>query len=308
MEATKTGNWYHYFSNGLHITSELPFPELAEASGEPDVVIRFGAIPQNTGSEQYKFFGESSYEVAGDDFLLDIKDAARYLVRGGEEVIIEAYPGAQQDAIRLYILATVFGVLLHKHHILPLHASSINTGKGTVLISGVSGAGKSTLALGLYHKGYEVLNDDISSVFFKGDKPYVHTGYVHLKLWAASLEQYGYESQDFRKLENKLDKYSFPISRPGTIEPLPLRAVFFITSSEEIDQPEQELLHGLTAFSYLRANTFRYTLIKPLQKSDSHFHLCSDLVNAIPIIKVTRPKNILPEEFANYIENLFNVI
>ena len=295
---------YNYFTNGLYIASEIKFPELMEKEGTPTVFIYYGKTPENLENPIFKRVFQ---QANPDEYLLDIKHAARYWLKNKNEVVVEPYKNVQEDAVRIYILSSLMGVLLHKHELLPLHSCCIKVKDYSVLIAGNSGAGKSTISLGLYRKGYEILNDDISSVFLNDqNEPSVYPGYMHLKLWSESLEKYGYETTDFRQLRNEIEKYSFPINRCNKIEHLPLKAVFILNPAG--NQLNFESIVGLKAFEALNKNTFRRNLVKGIGKEASHFKLSTSLASKIKVFQVNRPDNTKPKDFSDFMENLITTI
>lgn len=293
---------YYYIANGLYLSTVISFPELLpvkKQSADP-VEILYGKVPLNLHDAIYR---SESTQISAESVLLDIDGVARFLI-SKNHVIIDAYDNAEERAIRLNILASVMAVLLHKRDILALHASCVRSGNDAVLISGASGMGKSTTALGLYSKGYDVLNDDISSVFFDDNNtPQVYSGYKHIKLWAESLEKYGYDKEKYEKLRLGLEKYSFPINREQEAHHLPLKAVFFIVAVDD-DKINFEKITGLTAFECLRKSTFRRSLIKELGLEHQHFIFCSKLVDKVPTFILYRPKHGAPHVFADYVEEL----
>lgn len=291
---------YNYFTNGLYIASEIKFPELMEKEGTPSVFIYYGKTPENLENPGFKrVFQQANQE----EYLIDIKHAARYWLKNKNEVVVEPYENVQDDAVRIYILSSIMGVLLHKHELLPIHSCCIKVKDYAVLIAGDSGAGKSTISLGLYKKGYEILNDDITTIFFNDqNQPFVYPGYVHLKLWSESLEKYGYETTDFRQIRNEIEKFSFPINRSNNLESLPLKAVFILNPAG--NNLNHESIVGLKAFEALNKNTFRRNLMKAIGKESSHFKLSSTLASKIKVFRVNRPDNTKPKDFAEFVENL----
>lgn len=300
-------NYYQYFANGLTVNSQIAFPELSEVQDnelKPDysVIIEYGTVPDKPEDNiVITPFGE----IASDCFFLNVSGVAKYYIDKSKKVIVEPYVGSSQNEIRLYILSTIFGVLIHKAGLLPLHASAIKHGNSAALVAGRSGIGKSTLALGLYKRGCEILNDDVSTVYIDDKEiPHVFTGYTHLKLWEESLEKYGYEKVQFRKLKKNAEKYSFPFLRRIDTNCLPIKAILFIQPTEETGSVSHTFLHGLMVFEFLRKNTFRYQVIKGLNLSKGHFELCSSLINKLPFVLLTRPVNYPAHEFAGYVDNV----
>lgn len=293
---------FNYFAFGIYIESEIQLPELGLGVSEhPAVSIKFGKVP--TSLKDGVQAGPLR-QVSKNEFLLDIPNVARFLVKGNREVFIDTYEDADEQVIRIHLLSTLMAVLLHKHDLLALHASSIKVNGGAILISGASGAGKSTTALGLYKKGYEILNDDISSVFIdENGVASVYAGTVRLKLWSASLEKLGYDIEQYMPVRKNLEKYNFPIGQHSAYEPAAIKAIFFI-NAQNCSEISHRQLKGLQVFDNLKVNTFKYGLVKNLKKNASHFKICSSLASTLPFISISRPMDVHPQKLINYIEDL----
>lgn len=293
---------YYFYSNGLRIASEIFLPELQEIS-ETDaaVTIKYGKVPERLNNIIAEY---PLRQISATEFLFDIKGTARYCVGNNNEVIIHKYEGAEEDAVRIYLLSTVFAALLHKNDLLPLHASTVNIDGTAALIAGASGAGKSTTALGLLKKGYEILNDDISTIDIDPEKgPIVFSGYTHLKLWEKSLNDYNHTTENLRQLRRDIKKYSFPIERKIPDNNLPIKTIIFL-QVKQVDQISHKPASGIALFDGLRKNTFRHRLAKELGKSETYFNKYARLASAINSFTVLRPEHCDPELLADYIEQI----
>ncbi len=149
---------YTYFANGLCIRSEIEIPELPISNETPTIFIKLGNTPEKIENAT---LARGIQQLNDKEYLLDIQHAARYWVKNKNELIVEPYAGVQSEAVRIYILSSVMGVLLHMNDCLPIHSCCIKVNDKAFLVAGISGAGKSTLSLGMHQKGYDILNDDI---------------------------------------------------------------------------------------------------------------------------------------------------
>ena len=113
---------YSYTVYGLSVTSEVECPELVVGSGKPDVSIRYGQLENMPVTKEHPW---GVYAICHNQLLLNYKTAARYLVSGGNEIIIDRYPDADDDVIRLFLLGSAFGAVLHQQDYLPLHGNGI---------------------------------------------------------------------------------------------------------------------------------------------------------------------------------------
>ena len=180
---------------GLTIRSCLPLPELLTAPevAEPDVAIAYGSVPQELPGAIARGV---RFQVTADRLLLQVDGVARYLVSEGRAITIDRDPAADDDDIRVFLLASVFGALMHQRGDLVLHGSAIEWKGQCVVFMGVSGVGKSTLASAFRKKGHAILTDDLCVVRPGTDRVmYAHPGFPQTKLW---LESKAAESPAFR--------------------------------------------------------------------------------------------------------------
>ncbi len=292
-----------YYSNGLYLKSEIHFPELQTSIKPPDFTITFGEIQDVLEDANYS---DDFQQINLQEYQLNIPSIAKFLVKNSNEVIIDVYSNSDERDVRMYFLASILPVLVHKYKLLPLHSCCINVNGQAFLIGGDSGSGKSTFALGMHRKGYDILNDDVSTIGFASNgNPLAYIGYRQIKLLTESLESYGYEISDFEKLNTEVVKYRFPLQEEIKNDSLPIKAVFLFDHDPLKKDVEVEELRGLAAFLQLTKNTFRVELLKELGLKKNHFELCSKIAQKIKVFKVTRPQEMGPEEFSTHMEKLF---
>jgi hypothetical protein len=145
---------YSYCVSGLSVSSEVDLPGLIAdpVSGRlPDVTIRRQRVPQ--ALDGVAASRGPTWEIAGDRFLLRITGVARFLLTGGHDIAFELEEDATEDDVAIFLIGTVFGILLHQRQHVVLHASAVRVGGKAVLFCGPSGAGKSTIAAALGQRG-----------------------------------------------------------------------------------------------------------------------------------------------------------
>ena len=102
--------------------------------------------------------GSDTARASGFEDNLD--DAFKYL----RKLSADNVPDAN---IRLYLLGSAMGVLLHQRGLLPLHANAVEIDGKAFAFMGASGSGKSTLAAWFHDHGYRIIADDVCAVRFE---------------------------------------------------------------------------------------------------------------------------------------------
>ena len=102
---------YQYKAFGLIIDSEIELPELPKALGETDVTVSLGIAP--TKLINPTFVGVR-FESSHNEFLLRIEHIASFYVTAGNHITIDTQPNVEFDEVRLFLLGSAFGALLHQ--------------------------------------------------------------------------------------------------------------------------------------------------------------------------------------------------
>ncbi|MEN9576608.1 MAG: hypothetical protein RL514_4463 [Verrucomicrobiota bacterium] len=277
----------HYRAYNLVIESPLPLAPLSadETGGTPDIVIRQASVatdglPVARNRRAFAHVGENAV-------WLDVKGVARFLIERGETITFEPYAGADDDSLRLYLLGSGLGALLHQRGHLVLHANAVQVGDGAVLFAGVSGAGKSTTAAVFHQQGYRVIADDVTAVDGEGR---ALGGSPHLKLWEDALDQLKIGKDGLAPIRCQVRKFSFPLV-PVISAPLPIRAVYFLAARNEHEEHQFEFhpLEGIAKFNQLKANTYRRNFLEGLGLKPRHLQLCSRMAQNIVAARIVRP-------------------
>jgi hypothetical protein len=268
---------------GLRVRSDLDLPELfpAEGRAEPDVVISSGPLdlpPSKPG-----------LEPAEGGLLLTIAELGRFLVRDGRSIDVEPRDGIDPRNVRLYLLGSAFGVLLHQRGLLPLHANAVEIDGRAIAFMGESGAGKSTLAAWFHDKGHRVLADDVCVVGFdEGGGAVVYPGIPRLRLWRDALTTTGRSPDDHEPSfsgDASFDKFDVPTSRTVGRAVVPLKAVVILETGE---QSAIERLTGIPAVDMVFSHTYRGQMVPQTGDPVGHWEACLKLIRSTEIIRWER--------------------
>ena len=277
---------FTYKAFGLIISSAFECPELLIASGQPDVTIKLGVVPQYLDNP---LFSGVRFQTNGQEFLLTVDKIARFYVIGGSSITIDMFPNADISEVRLFLLGSAFGALIHQRGLLPFHGSSIKIGDSAIILSGPSGAGKSTLAAAFRQKGFLLLSDDVSVLSFSPEEmPIVHPGYPQMKLWTDSILKLGNDPSEYSKIRQRIEKHNIPIKNSFWDQPLPLGKIYIIASSN-LGELKLEPIKGIEKFSLLKAHTYRFNFVAGKQMQTSHFKSFDLLTKNVEVFKLTRP-------------------
>lgn len=282
---------------GLNVRSSIPLPELhpVAISGEADVTVTLGPVPEPEGAQP------GLIPLDG-GLLLVIPDVGRYRIECGRRITVEPAPGVPERNLRLFLLGSAFGALLHQRGLLPLHANAVEIGGLAVAFMGESGAGKSTLAAWFHDRGYRLLADDVCVVRFADNgRALAMPGIPRLRLWADALATTGREPREFERSyvsDDDDEKYDVPIgSQALASEPLPIAAIFVLARGFE---SRVERLAGVDAAEAVFAHTYRGALVRTLGAPQSFWSSAVRLVQFVPIFRLERvwDLNSMDDQFA----------
>jgi hypothetical protein len=283
-----------YSLAGLRIVSDLPLPGLvpcgygSEVSTWDEIVIRRARVPASLSAVRAAFPGGQCNE---NELLLIIPGVGKYLLRHGNEILVEQAPSSNPPELAAYLLGTMFGVLCHQRTITPLHASAIDFADGSVAFIGESGAGKSTLVASLASRGHEVIADDIC--FLKlGNKREVQAwpGVNRIRLWQDAVTALGCKRAGIERVWNGWTKYFIPVHRErNPLGPRRLHRVYQLHTARDDSLPTLNRLHGAAAIEVLMQNVYRIDLAEQMGLKSAAFILCAAVARTVPVFRFSRP-------------------
>jgi hypothetical protein len=288
----KHSDRYRYEIFGLHVASDIFLPELLPAIDTakiPGVRVILGKMPSSITGVIKK---TESYEAAKNQFVFQVPGVGRYYISNGNSIVIEPAEQAEEHFVRLFLLGTVFGVLLMQRGILPIHGSAVVVNGGCVIFTGVSGAGKSTLLAAFRDRGYSFLTDDVAAVTVDVDgAAWVHSAYPQQKLWRDSAENMRLDTASLRPVYSGIgmDKFTVPVHKGFYQGSVPLVAVYELTVERHRDVTLKHL-SGSDKLTVLMRHTYRSWLIDGLGLTAAHFKQCATVAGQIAVARLTRPE------------------
>lgn len=285
-EAARPGRTYSVF--GLHVRSSLPLPELPVSAGEgaADVIVEEGKI-------DFPDTGPGVLAVDG-GLLLTIPDVARFLIAGGRSIRVEPHRGVDRRNVRLFLLGSAFGALLHQRGLLPLHANAVEIDGRAFAFVGASGEGKSTLAAWFHDRGHRLLADDVCVLRFdEQGRVIVCPGVARLRLWRDVIERTGRDAAQFDLSyagDQTYQKYDVPLeSGPTGGGAAELGAVYLLARGAGF---AIQRLDGVAAVEAISANTYRGQFIEAISGQKNHWESCIRLVRSVPVFRVERTRSL----------------
>jgi hypothetical protein len=276
-----------YCIAGLSVDSEAALPGLtarAACAGRPDVTIRYGPVPLVL---DHASAAGPTWQIAGDRILLRVPGVARFLLAGGGAVGVERENGAAPEDVAVFLVGTVFGILLHQRGDVVLHASAVRVGDKAVAFCGPSGAGKSTLAAALVARGYALVADEFCRIDADG-APTVQPDGRQLQLWAHAIEHLSLAAASGSAVRGRIEKYYVAPGRTYG-DPLPLGAVYALREARPPLRPGIERPNGLDAALVLKRNAYRPRLIGLTGRRADYFRATAGIANGAGIFHLTRP-------------------
>ena len=300
---------YYHKAYGYLFRSEIYLPELPEADIDthrnitPDVEITFAEVAEDLDDP---VTSGVVFQASLNEFLLKINGIAKYKVSDGNKIYIEPAPEGSENDIRVFMLGSVFGALLHQRQLLVLHAGAISTPNGAVLLSGPSGAGKSTLLGEMLKRGYPMMVDDVCAVTSNADSQLVVIpGYPRTRLWADAAKKLEIKTKGLQRTRPQLEKYERQVPSHFHNEAACLKSIYLLTSNND-DEIHIEPLPAIKKFSAVMQNTYRNAFLEGLELRRIHFELATMVATTTIVKKVTRPmKGFRLTELADAVESDF---
>jgi hypothetical protein len=280
----------NYLAFGLVVASPVALPELRPSEGRSQIdvkiVLASGLGPTSASTTQY-------FEVQEGALTIPIPDVATFQIKSGKSITIWPSPEASESEIRLYLLGSAMGAILHQRGMLPLHASTVQIGEDCSLFMGPSGIGKSTLSAAFHRRGFQIMTDDVCVVKTGNDgRPQAVPAYPQFKLWVDSLDHLEVDHTNLSRMARRWDKKALLPKTGFASREAPIARLY----SLEVGPAESDIsispMKGVQKFEELVAQTYRPEFMMELGMQETHFRHVAGLAERVPLFRVRRPASL----------------
>jgi hypothetical protein len=252
------------------------------------VTVHYGDVPENL--EQVLGQGVL-YQASANQFLLKMDDIAHYLIQNGNEIIVQPQANSISSDIRVFLLGSGIGALLHQRGLLVLHAAALYTELGAVLFCGVSGSGKSTLLGEFLRRGYSMMVDDVCAIVVDLQKNLtVLPGYPRTRLWLDSVKKLDQNIEQMVRTRAKMEKYERQVPDQYWDQTTNLRKIYLLTEHNQ-DEIILEKIPRIHTFNLVLRNTYRHQFLDGLNMRGSHFESVTAVAQQIQVTRIQRPRH-----------------
>lgn len=276
---------YKYKIFGLNTLSELDLGLEQAIFENEDITLKIGTVEFEAHNPDEPGF---KIQLRQKFARFSCRDIARYQVEEGTRIIIDADVNSEKETIKLFLLGSAFGFLMHQRNEFPLHGSTVVIGNACITLVGHSGAGKSSLASGFIQKGYKLLTDDVSRMTFEEDQIIAHHSYPSQKIWKDAANHLAIEYDSTRRVLTSMDKYFITNLERFEMESKPLKAVVEIFPGP-VQTPYIERLGNQVALNTLLTHSYRQEFMGPYMDLGAHLKYCAELLKTVPVYRLYRP-------------------
>lgn len=230
--------------------------------------------------------------LADSDDVLTIEGVATYRVPDARTIEVLPASGADWGDVRLYLLGTAMGMLLHRRGDLPLHANAIVVDGRAWAFMGESGSGKSTFAASLLRGGHALLADDVCVVrVMQQNGPTAFAGMPRMRLWEDAAIHAGHDPDGLQLVvpgDPAYRKFDVPLSGALSSESAPLQVLCLLEWGESWRVDD---VTGAAMVEALFAHSYRGEYVGTLGDPQRHWANCVALAKQVRMFRYVRPRD-----------------
>ena len=297
---------YIYSAYQLVISSELSLPELCSiddsiGESQPHISIVFGQARRESAPNAD--IQSLYYQIQPEACWIEVPNVTCFLIEYGRKIIIEPFPGADEDSLRLFLYTICLPLVLIYHDYFLLHGGAIHAGEESISFLTHFGQGKSTLLASLLkYRHFRFISDDICVLNHKG---LILPGFPALQLRKDAIIKLDIDQTSIKLIRPTLQKWYIPIQQAFYSASSMLKIIYIINPTNRADVLMAPLV-GLRKIQYLKKYTYHPLMVKGLGKDQFYFQQCAILAARTAVTYVERPKQGFRwDEFTHLIEQDF---
>ncbi len=272
---------------GVHSAIPLWVPEVEDCPEDVRVLWQSGTIAPCDQPGQY------ISEIDADGIRIYWPGIARMSIRDGREISIETVDGEELNHPCHLISGLGMGLILHQRGTFTLHASTVAVGQGAVAVAGAKHSGKSTTAAALSARGHTLLSDDVlaldsSSIGALNVLP----GPSTLNLWPDTAMAVGHDPARLPKISQRSTKRVSRLEIDGSREGIPLKAIYFLEVSGEVQEPTIERYPPSEGMSLLIGNSHALRFVEDKDAMPRHLRQCARVAKNVGLFHLKRPEGL----------------
>ena len=282
---------FRYLAYGLRLASHIPISGLEPApfEGFPDCELVCAPVaPASADAVTIDTDDETGVRVTRDAsqrgrVTFEYADGTRFLVEDAGRRITTSWTTTPED-MATYLLGPVLAFVVRSRGQLALHASAVSMRGRAVVITAASTGGKSTTAAALVRRGAAMLTDDLAVIEWRGDVPFVRSGYPRLRVWDDSAAAMFGSADAVPLLTPTWSKRYVDARHAFAREAAPVGAIVVIAGRDAMPTRIRELT-GHEAAIALLARTSVPLLLEPSQRAGELGEVAR-LAAAVPVFEV----------------------
>jgi len=254
---------------GLIIDSPFPLPEALP-------------VKQETHADVTVTIGTAGKDFVTDDGFADAREnrtwwhntsmhsrtmfnckSGLFDIRGGNEVIIQLYPDADMENVKIFLLGSAMGAVQAQRGRIPIHGGAVVTQNGAAIITGNQSAGKSTMTSAFVHNGYKYLTDDVSSMSIEDGRVEIVPAYPQRKLVRDACAPLGYDPDDLILVDRERDKLAVRDRDNWQSEPIVLSVIIELYHETVEKNVSIEPVTGREKLNAVFRNLYRFWMHLP---------------------------------------------
>ena len=276
---------YQYAACNLMIKSEISLPELGAYShidqGIKDQVnIMLGHVPDEIPDVVLQGL---YYQIKPNVLRLEIPNIAKFMIKNGEQIIIEPVGNIDIENIRTFVLGPCIAILLMQRDLFLMRGLVIKVKNFSISLIGDIETSPLSITASFVKRGYAVLSDEICII---NQKLEALPSYPYHFIWLYSKWKQAIYGRHYIRARQNIPKYIVPLRKNFYPEPLPLKKIFILNTSSNNITNELGFLSGGKKIYALQKNIYNNDYVKGLGKSPLYFNYLYNISSKIDFISL----------------------